>query len=463
MTATITKRGKSYRIKVYCGRIDGKSIYKYATFVPDPSKSDKRNEKLLRDFATEFEYKCKGGNVESDVTFGEYAKKWMASYGSGELEKTTIATYEDTLRLAILPRIGRMKLKNIRPMTIQQFVNSLRSTKYSYNGGKRQGTYSEEYIRNARAIVSSILSSAVENGLIGSNPCLVRSKSKSRNRKALERQEIHFFTPEQAAIFLDIIKRPIPIVAKRSCQVRNGKTVVIEEHVNGTMNISFMFQVLYTLAIYSGCRRGELLALTWKDIDFKASCISIDQSIAYVASEGVFRKDPKSTAGFRKITMPPEVMDLLAEYKEQMRSRMQSMGTAWKGNRTFDESFLFTQENGKVMNPSTPRRKMQRIIDCYNKSRKPEKPELPNIRFHDLRHTSASILVASGLDLKSIASRIGHSDPSVTLKVYAHAFQSRDSTAAMALSKSLQEAAKDVREETNNVLCQENRKHSGET
>lgn len=173
-----------------------------------------------------------------------------------------------------------MKLSSIKPMTIQSFVNDLRSSTYSYSGGKRTGTYSEECIRNSKAVISSILSSAWENGLIDSNPCLVRTR-KSRNKKELERQsqKMHCFTINEAALFWDVIRKPIPIMAAGSSQNRNGKIVQIKPHLQGTMNVSLQLQTLYALALYAGCRRGELLGLIWKNVDFDSSCVIINQSL----------------------------------------------------------------------------------------------------------------------------------------------------------------------------------------
>lgn len=437
--ATIRKRKDNYEVGVYCGSSHGKNIYKYATFRPDPKKSERSNQKALNEFAVDFERKCKTGTSgDSNATFETFSNEWMESYAAGELEKTTIATYRGLLDRIILPRIGYMKISAIRPMTIQRFVNDLRSSTYSYSDGKRTGRYSEECIRNSKAVISSILSSAWENGLIPSNPCLVRIR-KSKNQKELERgkQKMHCFTIDEAALFLDVIRKPIPIMAAGSTQKRNGKLVKIKPHLQGTMNVSLQLQTLYTLALYSGCRRGELLGLVWKNVNFDDSCIIINQSLAYTPQDGTFVKNPKSNSGFRDIDLPPSVMKMLMDLKDEVKQRMRGMGSEWKGSRTLVENFCFTQDNGLPMALSTPRLEMQRIIKVYNASRSEDQPELPLIKFHELRHTTASILVASGLDPETVAERLGHSDPSITLRVYSHAFKERDKLASEILQKRL--------------------------
>lgn len=437
--ATITKRGDAYQIGVYCGRRNGKNVHKYATFHPDPAKSEKRNQKALQEFAIEFERKCKDGTIgDPNSTFEKFANEWMESYADGELEKTTIATYRGLLDRIIIPRIGYMKIGAIKPLTIQAFVKDLRSSTYSYGKGKRTGHYSEECIRNSKAVISSILSSAWENGLIPSNPCLVRTR-KSRNKKELERQsqKIHCFTIEEAAYFLDVIKKPIPIMVPETTQIRNGKKVKIKAHLQGSMNVSLQLQTLYTLALYSGCRRGELLGLVWKNVDFDNSCITINQALAYTPSDGSFLKSPKSNSGFRDIDLPPSVMKMMLSLKDDVKRRMRGMGSAWKGSTTLIENFCFSQDNGLPMALSTPRLEMQRIIKCYNASKTEDQPKLPLIKFHELRHTTASILVAAGLDPETVAERLGHSDPSITLRIYSHAYKERDKLASEILQARL--------------------------
>lgn len=436
--ASVVKRGDHYQIGVYCGMQDGKRIHKYATFRPDPAKSEKKNQKALEEFIFKFEQRCKTGEVMSDsITFSDFAKEWMNKYRS-EIEATTYATYRDCLNKTILPNIGYKKLSAIKPITIQEFVTTLRKKKYSYNGGKRTGYYSEEYIRTAKAVISSILSTAQENGLITTNPCSIRIR-KSKNQKELERQahKVRYFTPQEASLFLSIIKEPIPITVKGHMQTRDGKKVYIKPHTQGAMTVSPQLQTFFTLAIYSGCRRGELVGLKWKHVNFEKSCITVDRSLAYTSKTGTYEKSPKTNAGYRDIDLVPSVMEMLCVLKENMRKQIKEMGTAWEGSQDIEECFCFIQDNGLPISLSTPRRVMQRAIKCYNESRAEGEPELPMIRLHDLRHTTASILIADKFDPSTVASRLGHADPSVTLRIYSHAFKERDHLASQALQESL--------------------------
>ena len=130
-------------------------------------------------------------------------------------------------------------------------------------------------------------------------------------------------------------------------------------------------------------------------------------------------------------------MQKLKEMKEEQKEYMKAIGSAWNGSRKMEESFVFIQEDGKPMFPSTPRTELHRILTTYNKSCKNEADRLPMITLHELRHTCASILIASGLEATAVAQRLGHSDASITLQVYAHSFEERDKAAANALENVL--------------------------
>ena len=123
-------------------------------------------------------------------------------------------------------------------------------------------------------------------------------------------------------------------------------------------------------------------------------------------------------------------MDKLYELKKKQKREIDELGTYWRGSRNIEDSWCFTQDNGEVMHPSTPRQKLVRVLKAYNKSCNNDEDMLPVISFHELRHTSASILIAQGMEVTAVAKRLGHADASTTLRVYAHSFEERDRTAS---------------------------------
>lgn len=424
---------KSYKVTVSMGRdANGKQILKYATFVPDPNKTERQNKKALDRFVFEFEDKCKSGQIVSEkTTLKDFSDYWLNTYAV-KLEKTTYNNYVSYLNKTILPKLGHMKLSSIRPSTVQRFLDNMREEGYDY--GYRKGKYSDSAVQTAKKILSSILSYAVINDILPSNPAAVKQR---QHKKVEKKQEVKCFDIQQAIKFLSFIEKPIPMYVPEHYVTRKGKRVLISEYLLGNYVVQLKYRAAFALTIFSGVRKEELLGLQWKDVDFRACSIDINKAVVYLPKEGYLVKAPKSEAGFRKIYLPQSCMDLMKKLKIEQRKNILNQGTAWEGSREIEENWCFTQENGLHMSPSTPRQELQRVIRAYNRNCKKEEDKLPVITFHQLRHTSASILIAQGMEPTAVAKRLGHHDASVTLSIYAHSFEERDKAASNALESAL--------------------------
>lgn len=181
------------------------------------------------------------------------------------------------------------------------------------------------------------------------------------------------------------------------------------------------YRAMIYVALFSGCRLGELGALEWPD-DLEA--IKIKQSGQALPVIGAFIKTPKNEHSWRVTSLPPMVTAVLREYKAWQSEERLKLGTLW--NENIDESgvghnYIFTQREGKPIYPTTPSNWFREFL---------RRTDLPYVNFHGLRHTSASILIAEGVDLMTIANRLGHVDPSTTMKIYAHALKRPDKEAA---------------------------------
>lgn len=159
-------------------------------------------------------------------------------------------------------------------------------------------------------------------------------------------------------------------------------------------------------------RRGELTGLTWNDIDFKNSQISINKQRHYVVGYGTIKDKPKTEAGVRTVTASKTVMNLLKQYRNQQLEQKLKLGTAWQ-----NEPYVFVLDDGTPISPNLPYKWFVNFLERHN---------LPKITFHQLRHTNASILIASGEDVVTVSGRLGHSDKSITLNTYSHIIQSRE-------------------------------------
>jgi len=176
-----------------------------------------------------------------------------------------------------------------------------------------------------------------------------------------------------------------------------------------------MFQVFIHLAIVTGGRRGELAGLKWENINLNNGNILIKQSNYKLVGEKTKSKSPKTKKSIREIAIPPYLIDLLKRYHSEQKKDMYMLGTKW-----IDEDWLFTQWNGAAMHPHTPTRQFTKFLKKHN---------IPHRKLHALRHTSATLLLSSGTNIKTVASRLGHTQLSTTNR-YVHALRDADEAAA---------------------------------
>jgi integrase len=178
------------------------------------------------------------------------------------------------------------------------------------------------------------------------------------------------------------------------------------------------------LALFTGKRRGEVLALRWSRVDLDGKTISVREALESTTAHGLRFKAPKSKAGRRDTKLPEIVVDALREHrKRQLELRMQ-LGAG----RSPDDALLFSNLEGDPLQPSNVSSDWGELA---------ERIGVPEVTFHGLRHTHASQLIAAGVDIVTISKRLGHAKPSVTLAIYAHMFTTDDSKAAAAINAAL--------------------------
>ena len=183
------------------------------------------------------------------------------------------------------------------------------------------------------------------------------------------------------------------------------------------------FRVLIHLAMITGCRRGELVALEWPDIDFEKRSISVHKSAYKIKGEPTKIKDTKSHKS-RKVKIPQYMSDMLLQLKDEHTKRRFCLGTAWQG-----ADWVFIQDNGDIMFPTSPTQMFDKFL---------KRNGLPHRKFHALRHTSATLSLISGVDIKTVAERLGHSQMKTTNR-YVHALEEADERASDVLGDLVQE------------------------
>lgn len=426
----------SYLITVSLGRdAEGKKIIKTTTFVP-MSKAITKAQKEADAFALDFERQLRSGDivVDDEITFEDFAEKiWEANWLPAKTP-TVQENYKGVLKRRVFPYIGNKKLVSIRASHIDSIL------KAEIDAGKSPRT-----VRMTYAVINSVMKYAFKKTYIRENPCLRCDdlpKVEARSGK-----DLHYFTKEQAAAFLQVAltrKYEFDVKGHERMLKKSGRKYYVAGYKENHQ-VPLQWRIYFMISIYGGLRRGEICALTWRDIDEINRTISINKAMTCTKEKGQFVKDPKTKAGIRDIVLPAECFVLLSRWKREQQKLCMKLGTAWLGHRDgmhddqedcFDDNTIFIQiENGLPIHLSTPGHKFAEIVEWYNRSCEKEEEKLPLIRLHDLRHTSATLLLSRKTDIETVARRLGHSKPSVTLDIYGHALPEDDRKAAETMEK----------------------------
>lgn len=401
----IRERGNGkYQIIVSAGidPITNNRITKSMTYIPQ-GKNKKERDNDLNLKAAEFEKQVieranqlkQGAIIEADtMTFREFLPFWDSGYAKKVLSIRTREDYIRIIKSDFLPVLGNIPMKKISVLNLNAIYDEMESR------GLTSGT-----IRKRHSVVRTVFNYACDIDLMRDNI--------SRNVKLPKKKidtTLHFFDAKQAKTFLSLFER---------------------EHIQ--------YRIYFNIALYGGFRRGEMIALTWNDIDFKNHIIRISKSATVTNDQGQIIKSPKSRAGYRSVNLPEFIFDLLRQWRKQQMTLYMQMANRWNFiPDSFDDNYIFIQmSNGKMMHLDTPYGKMKKVIKAYNSKVENESDKLPMIRLHDLRHTSATFLISQGMDIETIAHRLGHSQPSLTMNVYGHCLPPKDKQAAELLSNML--------------------------
>ena len=368
--ASIEKRGNSFRIKVSCGyRADGTQVFQRMTYTPDPKMTAKQIEKEVQRQAVLFEEACKQGQIVSTVKFEPFAEEWFENYARLNLKSSTFKSQKQ-LAKRTYAALGHIRLDKLTTREIQKFINSLAQEGANENTG---GALSHKTMVNYLSFISSILDYAIKMGMLTDNPCkrVTVPKGSKRERKIL--------TVEQAEQFLKLLEKA-----------------------------PLMWRTFFTLDVYSGMRRGELLGLEWKDIDLSTGIIHIQRTSNYTKQRGLYTDTPKTETSKRFVKVPAVVIELLKTHKvEQDRERVK-LGSQW-----VDTDRLFTSWNGSAIGVNSPYNWLERFC---------KRNDFPFYGIHTYRHLFASVMIGSGVDPTTVSGILGHSQVSTSLNIYSHAF-----------------------------------------
>lgn len=439
----VGKRGTTYRITVYKGYLNGKQQKETCTYTLEEmgisALSDRGNPraestimKEVQLYADNLEKRLSGASyMKGDkITFSAFYENTWKPYAEDHFSASSYYTYTKHIESIFIPEIGSLKIGKISAERLSAIYRNL--AKEGRMDGKNGG-YSKRSIITFHKHLQSVMRLATKFKIIEDNPCkYVEFPTQSNPDK------IKYLTQEQTEIFLNLLENPSPCVVNEIIHGTERKmTVVYDFCAREVSRLQYnTFKVLFRVALFSGCRIGELLALTWNDIDFDTNTLYINKAVAYAKSMGgTYVKAPKTTSSNREVVIPQNEIQLLRQlHKEQMQTIMK-LGTAWEGviDRTrLDDNFVFPQHTGKVMWKCAPNRFLTRLVKNYN-AQAPEEKKLPPITVHCLRHTSATLLIAGDMDIKTVSARLGHKRIQTTLDIYAHALKKRDEQASAVL------------------------------
>ena len=386
MASIVSRSNGTYLVRVSCGvESNGKQIARSKTFKPSKpnlpySKLNRELEAFVAAFEQEIENEGPMRSVRPDkITFADFCVQYL------EVKKNTLSPqtynfYSKVIDEELMPMFARLKMKDLRTYHIQQFVQYLATEKKRLDG--REGGIAASTVKRYTTVLRSIVTMAYKLEYIEDD--IGRSRRIEFPKE--ETKEVEAFTLEEVGEILKALE-----------------------------NEPWHIRAVIEVALFTGCRRGEIVGLKWADIDFENQRLSVKRSI-YKLSDGKAReKEPKSKCSIRTISIPERLCKTLTEYRLQQNRHIAYLGDSW---RNLD--YVFTEEDGYVMNPQTPTKQFDHFLKRHG---------IRHLKFHGLRHTSATMLLANGCDIKTVSSRLGHADITTT-NIYVHTLESTDRMAA---------------------------------
>jgi integrase len=357
------------------GRWEGR--YRYNGNIKYLYSDDKKNiEEKLKKIKSQI---FLGDFVEqTKVTVSEWLEEWLFEYKKKIIKNTTFANYKQIIDLYITPKLGNFIISELTTIQIQYYINNI--------------AHSSRTIKYAYILLKMALEHAVAVKLIKENPCknVILPKQKKSNIKILDEKEFE--------IFIDTIKT----------------------HNNGCA---------FYLAIATGMRKGEILALKWCDIDFKNNLIFIEKTLSRVKLYDEDRNSVyKTIIGDCKTDKSKRIIPIFDDLKKWLQVHYARMKLKFekKGKKILDEDYIFLTEKHNPLSPRNFSKQFYAILKKCN---------IEKNKFHVLRHTYASFALSKGMELKVLSELLGHSSYSFTADVYCQILPNKKKEEVLKLQK----------------------------
>lgn len=395
--ATARKRGNAYQIRVSLGYdLYGKQIIKSTTWTPPPEMTKLEIRKELERLKLQFEDECFKTPDVSTIKFGQFAEQWFEEYAATNLRRNTYERFKYTKK-RVYAAFGHVHIDKITPRMIQRFVSDMLVNGKSERTGK---PLSRKTVIHHLSLISGVLGYAERMMLIPENPCRRVRVPKGQP------QEKEIYSLDEAARLMELLEQE-----------------------------PLKYQVFFNLALNSGYRRGEILGLEWKDVDWENNLLHIRRTSNYVSTIGNFTDTTKTPKSKRILRFSDDFMQLLKRYKEEYDEERRKIGSKW-----INSDRLFVRWDGSPMGNQTPYSWFLKF--CRRKN-------FPFHNIHSFRHFYASALIQAGVDPATVSAALGHSSITTTTSIYCHAFQEAQIRACDAITNVLGFAKKKQQKDTN--------------
>lgn len=392
-----------YRVHLCSGRKADGTLNRTSKVIT--AKSDRDAEKQAQ--ALEVDFK-RGNQIQfsSAPSFTELVERWR-ELKKPEMEYKTQERYENFLCYFMLPYFGSMKVRDIRAINVEAYLNTL--TKDGVRVDGKQGSYSEKTIHDHYMFIQTLLNYAVKWDMIEYNPCIKVDTPK------VHQAEAKYYEDDNIKRLLDCLEEECE-KTKSKFSVAYSRMDPEEAYRRQQVRIfsDLMHKTYVWVALASACRRSELVGLMIDGIDFNNNLIAIRQVGHYMPDYGIYTADHlKNHSVSKYVDMPLSVMQQLKLYLNVRQQLFDLMG--WE-----DSGYVFVSlkegavtTGGGPMMPDVISRWFTRFLKKYN---------LPKITLHQVRHTSISYLINQKVDVKKIADRAGHKNTRTTEEIYGHVF-----------------------------------------
>ncbi|MSS77421.1 site-specific integrase [Anaerococcus sp. WCA-380-WT-2B] len=357
---------------------EGQTLYKFNIYLGKDPLTGKEIRTNRQGFTSkkqaQIEYarlKKRGIKSISTHTINDIYKQWLPLYET-TVKYTSLTRVKGIFKNHILPYLGNKKIDKITTPTVQKLINQKSKILVDF--------------KLVNMYLNILYKFAINQGYTDFNPCtnIIYPTNNTKPKK----EEIEYWTKDELKEFLEKAK----------------------------IELTTMWYLFFRISTYTGLRKGEILALTWKDIDFKNKTLTVNKNLSKTKESKKAITSPKTKSSYRTISIDKDTLNNLKQWHtEQSETGIVNI-----------KQYIFTTQSGDLINLNSPRKRFEKVIKKY---------KLRKIKLHSLRHTHASLCFEAGMTIKDVQHRLGHSTANTTMNIYVHVTKSQEEKSAEKFQK----------------------------